>query len=270
MRRSDDIARTGARDNISEAEWRAREELTVAFRMAVYYGWTNLIYNHIALRVPSEPNLILFKRHDLLFEEVTASNLVKLDLNGKPVTESENINAAGFNIHGAVLRARPEINCTLHTHTIAGMAVAAWREGLLPVSQGAMRFYNRISYHEYEGLGENPAECARIARDLGPKNKAMILRNHGLLTCAESVAQAIFMMKQLVTSCEVQTMLLAMKGAPSMPPSEVCETTAQQWERYDEGGARANFPAYRRIVMREDPSLRVDSDRFLETSPPHR
>lgn len=243
-----------AAPNVSEAEWQARIELTVAYRMAVHYGWTNLIYNHIALRVPGEPDHFLFKRHDLLFEEVTASNLIKLDLNGRPVTEAENVNAAGFNIHGAVLRARPEINCTLHTHSIAGMAVAAYEPGLLPISQGAMRFYNRLSYHDYEGLGENSEECERIAKDLGRRNKAMILRNHGLLTCTESVAQSVFMMKQLVTSCEVQVALLAMGPSISVPAPEVCEHTARQWEAYDSGGALANFPAYRRIVEREDPS----------------
>jgi ribulose-5-phosphate 4-epimerase/fuculose-1-phosphate aldolase len=116
-----------------------------------------------------------------------------------------------------------------------------------------MRFYNRLSYHDYEGLGEDPEECARIARDLGPSNKAMVLRNHGLLTCGETVAQAIFMMKQLVTSCEVQVALLAMGGEHSLPPSGVCEHTAMQWEAYDRGGGLANFPAYRRIVEREDP-----------------
>jgi ribulose-5-phosphate 4-epimerase/fuculose-1-phosphate aldolase len=252
MRPSDFDERQEASGKVPDSEWEARKDLTVAFRMAAFYGWTNLIYNHIALRVPGEPGHVLFKRHDLLFEEVSASNLIKLDLNGAPVTENENVNAAGFNIHGAVLRARPELNCTLHTHTIAGMAIAACRDGLLPVSQGAMRFYNRISYHDYEGLGDDPAECARIARDLGPKNKAMILRNHGLLTCAETVAQAIFMMKQLVTACEVQTMLVAMGREVCMPSAEVCEATARQWERYDGGGARANLPAYRRIVVREE------------------
>jgi ribulose-5-phosphate 4-epimerase/fuculose-1-phosphate aldolase len=238
---------------MTEQEREARVELAVAFRMAAHYGWTNLIYNHIAYRVPGEPQHFLFKRHDLLFDEVTPSNLIKLDLDGHPVTEAENVNAAGFNIHGAVLRARPDINCTLHTHTTAGMAVAAYRPGLLPVSQGAMRFYNRISYHDYEGLSEDPAECERIARDLGASNRAMMLRNHGLLVGAPTVAQAIFMMKQLVTSCEVQVALLAMGPDVAIPPHEVCEHTAVQWDDYDKGGALANLPAYRRIVEREAP-----------------
>lgn len=239
----------------TDAEWQARVELTVAFRMAAHYGWTNLIYNHIALRVPGERNQCLFKRHDLLFEEVTPFNLIKINLYGSSLTEAENVNAAGFNIHGAVLRARPDINCTLHTHTIAGMAVAGSKCGLLSVSQGAMRFHERISYHAYEGLAEDSAECERIAADLGPSNKAMILRNHGLLTCGQSVAQALFMMKQLVTACEVQAALLAMKAELCVPAEEICELTAQQWERYDSAGALANFPAYKRIVERSDPHL---------------
>jgi ribulose-5-phosphate 4-epimerase/fuculose-1-phosphate aldolase len=240
---------------MNDAEWQARVELTVAFRMAVYYGWTNLIYNHIALRVPGEPGHCLFKRHDLLFEEVTPSNLIKLDLHGAPLTEAQNVNAAGFNIHGAVLRARPDLGCTLHTHTLAGMAVAASQSGILPISQGALRFYGRISQHAYEGLAEDPGECERIARDLGPHNHAMILRNHGLLTCGRSVAQTIFMMKQLVTACEVQVMLLSTKTDLCVPSPEICELTARQWEQYDNAGALANMPAYRRIVERADPEL---------------
>lgn len=254
MRQRETAVKAASGVTMGDAEWEARVELTVAFRMAVHYGWTNLIYNHIALRVPGECGHFLFKRHDLLFEEVTASNLIKLDLNGRPVTETENVNAAGFNIHGAVLRSRPEVNCTLHTHTIAGMAVAASKRGILPISQGAMRFYNRVSYHEYEGLSENPDECERIACDLGPKNKAMILRNHGLLVCSASVGESILLMNQLVTACEVQVMLLATGSEISMPAPDVCEATARQWEAYDAGGGRANFPAYKRIVEREDPS----------------
>jgi ribulose-5-phosphate 4-epimerase/fuculose-1-phosphate aldolase len=245
---------------MNDAEWQARVELTVAFRMAVYYGWTNLIYNHIALRVPGEPGHCLFKRHDLLFEEVTPSNLIKLDLHGAPLTEAQNVNAAGFNIHGAVLRARPDLECTLHTHTLAGMAVAASQSGILPISQGALRFYGRISQHAYEGLAEDPSECERIARDLGPHNQAMILRNHGLLTCGRSVAQTIFMMKQLVTACEVQVMLLSMQTELYIPSPEVCELTARQWEQYDRAGALANMPAYRRIIERADPELLVRRD----------
>src|SRR5262245_650273 len=137
---ADQFVRSAA---VSDCEWAARIELTIAFRMAVYYGWTNLIYNHIALRHPEHPRRFLFKRHDLLFDEVTPANLIVLDLDGRVLTEADNVNAAGFNIHAAVLRARPEINCTLHTHTIAGMAVAATERGLLPLSQGAMRFYDR-------------------------------------------------------------------------------------------------------------------------------
>jgi len=252
--------RTERSSAMTDAEWQARVELTVAFRMAVHYGWTNLIYNHIALRTPGERTHCLFKRHDLLFEEVTPFNLIKLNLYSAELTEAENVNAAGFNIHGAVLRARADINCTLHTHTIAGMAVAASKSGILPVSQGAMRFYKRMSYHSYEGLAEDSAECERIARDLGSSNKAMILRNHGLLTCGQSVAQAIFLMKQLVTACEVQVALLSMTTELVLPSAEICELTAQQWERYDSGGALANFPAYKRIVEREDPQVFLQRD----------
>jgi ribulose-5-phosphate 4-epimerase/fuculose-1-phosphate aldolase len=231
----------------------ARIDLAMAHRMAVHYGWTNLIYNHISLRVPGEPQMFLFKRHDLMFHEITASNLVKIDMRSNAPDPASGAHAVGFNIHTAVLRARVDVNCVLHTHTTAGMAVAAHGEGLLPISQGAMRFYRRISYHDYEGLSESPDECARIAADLGATN-AMIMRNHGLLTCAPSVAQAVHMMYQLVTSCEIQVMTLAMGGRPVVPPPEICEHTAQQWER-GAGGAHANHAAYMRIAEAQDPAF---------------
>lgn len=245
------------RESVSEAEWNARVDLAAAFRLADYYGWDNLIYNHIALRVPDAPDHFLFKPHSLLFNEICASNLVKIPLDGRQLTESENVNAAGFTIHTSILNARSELNCTVHVHTKAGMAMSAHGKGLLPMTQGAMRFYDRLSYHDYEGIATDLSESDRLARDLGAKNKAMILRNHGLLTCGASASEAINLMRYLVTACETQLMLEA-TGAPILIPApELCEHAARQWEHHDAHGGREDWPAFLRIADRVDPSFRT-------------
>ncbi|MES2415441.1 MAG: class II aldolase/adducin family protein [Pseudomonadota bacterium] len=242
--------------NCSSLEWQARTELAAVHRLCVHYGWENHIYNHIALRVPGEENHFLVKQHRLLFEEVTASNLMKLRIDGQPMSEGENVNAAGFTIHTAILKARPEINCTLHTHSIPGMAISAYPEGLLPLTQGSMRFFNRLSYHEYEGISSDADETARLQRDLGAKNRAMILRNHGLLTCGYDVSNALTLMKYLVNACEVQLRLLSTGCKPRLPTEEVCEHAAKQWEEHDLYGGKADWPAYVRIADKLDPSYR--------------
>lgn len=244
------------RESVSEAEWQARVDLAAAHRLVDIYGWSNLIYNHVTLRVPDQPEYFLVKPHKLMFDEVRASNLLKLRLDGKMLTEDENVNTAGFTIHTAILNARPDLNCTAHVHTAAGMAMSAHAKGLLPLNQGSMRFYNRISYHDYEGLSKDLDERERLARDLGPKNKVMIMRNHGLLTAGSSVVEALTSMLYLVTSCKTQLMLEA-AGAPLLIPSpEVCERAALQWESISDFGPRDEWPAYLRIADRVDPSYR--------------
>jgi ribulose-5-phosphate 4-epimerase/fuculose-1-phosphate aldolase len=243
------------RSTIGEVESGARVDLAAAYRLGAIFGWSNLIYNHVTLRVPGEPHHFLIKVNDLMFEEVTASSLAKIDLDGKPVGEDQNVNVAGFNIHTAVLRARPEINCVYHVHTDAGTALSAHKGGLLPMSQTSMQFYNRLAYHDYEGLSDDVDERERIARDLGNK-KAMILRNHGLLTCGASVSEALVLMKWLVTSCETQLRLEATGAEIILPPPEVCEHTARQWEMFSPVNAQAEWGALLRMADRHDPSFR--------------
>jgi ribulose-5-phosphate 4-epimerase/fuculose-1-phosphate aldolase len=234
----------------------ARVALAAGYRIADHYGWANLIYNHIALRLPTSPDHFLFKPHHLMFSEMRASDLLTLPLGGRHLSESDNVNAAGYTIHGAVLRARADINCTIHVHTAAGIAMSAHRGELLPINQGAMRFYHRLSYHDYEGISETPEECERIVRDLGPKNKVMILRNHGLLACGATVAEALSNMRYLASACEVQLMLEASGAEIVVPPHDVCEKTAQQWERYVPVNDDLDWAAYLRIADRLDPSFR--------------
>lgn len=241
--------------HMSTGEAQARLELAAVYRMCAQEGWDELIYNHAAMRIPGE-DCFLVKRHDLLFKEVRASNLLKLRWDGRPADESQNVNAAGFTIHTAVLRSRSDVNCTIHVHTEAGLVMAARKPGLQPIYQGAMQFYNRLSYHEYEGLASDVDEAARIGRDLGPRNRAMILRHHGLLTCGANAAEALSTMRYLVQACEVQTRIDAGGGDFDLPSPAVCERTAEQWEH----GLRTNAPiewaAQLRMLDGIDPSYR--------------
>lgn len=242
--------------SIGEAEWDARVELAMAYRMAAHLGWEYLIYNHIVMRVPGEP-CFLIKPHNVLFSEVRASGLVKLRLDGKPLDFSQNINTAGFVIHSAILNARPDINCTMHVHTIPGMAMSGHKRGLLPLTQNAMQFYNRLSYHDFAGYATEEEEAPFLAHDLGPRNMAMILRNHGLLTCGKSPTEALRSMWALVQCCESQLMLEASGAEISLPPPDVCEAAARQAEGLYARLAPEDREAFMRILDGKDPSFRI-------------
>jgi len=245
----------GTNRDISDAEGKARFELAATYRAAAHYGWGNLIYNHIAMRVPGEP-CFLVKPHNVMFSEVCASQLVKLRLDGAPVNESQNVNAAGFTIHTAVLNARPGINCTIHVHANAGIAMSAHKKGILPLNQGAMRFYNRISYHDYEGIADDIDEAARLARDIGPTNKAVMLRNHGQLTAGETASEALTLMRYLIQACEVQMMIESTGAELTIPSTEVCERTARQFDHFQKINDREDWLAYLRIIDRIDTSYK--------------
>lgn len=237
----------------SEAEHQARIDLAAAYRLAAIFGWNNIIYNHIALRVPGESNHFLFKQHELMFEEVAASNLLKLDMNGLAVDGSGRKGHPGFSIHAAVLQARPDVNCVIHVHPQAGMAMSALKCGLLPITQDSMHFYNRIGYNDYDGLSSAADRRDNMIRDLS-NHRALILRNHGLLTCANSAALALLFMRYLVGSCETQLMLQAAGGEIIIPPADVCEEAAQRWDaQYAKAFPSAEWAAMLRIVDRLNP-----------------
>ncbi|WP_084651844.1 class II aldolase/adducin family protein [Ottowia thiooxydans] len=244
------------REDVDSAEWQARVDLAAAHRIIDIYGWTNLIYNHATLRVPGQPDFFLVKPHNLLFNEVKASNLLKLRIDGKMTTEAENVNTAGFTIHTAVLQARSDLNSTVHVHTEVGMAMSAHDKGLLPINQGAMRFYNRLSYHAYEGMSKDLDERESIASDLGPSNKAMIMYNHGLLTGGSTMVEALTSMLYLITSCRTQLLLEATGSPIRIPSPEICEHAALQWEAIANFGTRDEWPAYLRMADRVDTSYR--------------
>ena len=211
-------------------EARLRRELAAVYRLIAHFKMTDLIYNHISVRLPGPEHRFLLNPFGLLYEEITASNLVVVGLDGQLVTDGPwKVNPAGFVIHSAIHSAREDALCVLHTHTKAGCAVAAQEHGLLPLNQMSLEFYNRVAYHDYEGIALSNAEKDRLVADLGDK-AVMILRNHGLLTVGATPGQAFLRMFYLERSFEIQVDALA-GGAPIVvPPPEVCEHTARQFE----------------------------------------
>ena len=198
------------RGRVSEEEWEMRCDLAAAYQLAAQFRWTDLIYTHFSARVPGT-ELILINPYGLMFDEITASSLVKIDKDGNVIDDPTGlgVNYAGFVIHGCVHEARPEVNCVIHTHTRAGVAVSAQQCGLLPISQHSLRVYGTLSYHDYEGIALELDERTRLARDLGPTSKAMVLRNHGLLTLGSTVSEAFELMYYLDCACQIQIDALA-------------------------------------------------------------
>src|SRR5947207_8712765 len=193
------------RDQVSEAEWKTRIDLAAAYRLVALYGWDDLIFTHISARVPGADHHFLLNPYGMMFEEVTASNLIKIDLAGNKVTDSPYlINPAGFTIHGAVHEARADALCVMHLHTRHGIAVSAQKNGLLPLSQQAMFALSSLAYHDYEGLALDEEEKPRLVADFGDK-KFMILRNHGLLKVGRTAAETSLGMFLLARACKIQT-----------------------------------------------------------------
>jgi ribulose-5-phosphate 4-epimerase/fuculose-1-phosphate aldolase len=251
------IATSSVRDNVSAEEWQARVDLAACYRLAAHYGWTDLILTHISARVPDTEDQFLLNPFGLMFEEVTASSLVKLDTDGEIVMESPyTINAAGFTIHSAVHDARHDVDCVMHTHTVAGMAISAQKHGLLPLSQTGFKFYGNLGYHDYEGVAFDITERERLVESLGD-HMAMILRNHGLLACGRNIADAFYTMHSLEKACAVQ--LAAQAGGELVMPSEVvCRHVAQQFQgavNEDAAGNLADlaWTALRRKLDRVNP-----------------
>jgi ribulose-5-phosphate 4-epimerase/fuculose-1-phosphate aldolase len=195
-------------------EHEIRVDLAACYRLVALFGWDDLIFTHISARVPGAKEAFLINPYGMLFEEITASSLVKVDAHGEKLSQTEwPVNPAGFVIHSAIHEARPDVGCVLHTHTNAGIAISAQRNGLLPISQIATIALSSLGYHDYEGIALRDDEKPRLVRDLG-QNNALILRNHGLLTVGASVADAFVMMYSLQRACEVQ--LLAQAGGDQL------------------------------------------------------
>ncbi len=221
-------------------ELRLRRELAAVYRLVAHFKMTDLIFNHISVRLPGPGHRFLLNPFGLLYEEITASSLVIVGLDGQLVADGPwRVNQAGFIIHSAIHSSREDARCVLHTHTKAGCAVAAQEQGLLPLNQMSLEFYGRVAYHDYEGIAVSPDEKKRLVADLGGQ-PVMILRNHGLLTVGRTPGQAFLRMFYLERACQIQVDALA-GGAPLvLPPPEVCEHTARQFAG-DDGERQPNL-----------------------------
>jgi len=242
------------KEQVSSDEWQTRVDLAACYRMVAHYGWDDLVFTHISARVPGPEHHFLINPYGLLFEEVTASSLVKIDLQGNKVMPSDfEINPAGFVIHSAVHEAREDAKCVMHLHTTAGIAVSILQDGLLPLSQQSLFALSSLSYHDYEGVALNPDEKTRLVADLGSTN-FMILRNHGLLTCADSIADAFLFMFLLQRSCEIQLQAQASGQPLTVIPEQILagiQAQAKQVTR-SAGGSLA-WPGILRKLARTNP-----------------
>jgi ribulose-5-phosphate 4-epimerase/fuculose-1-phosphate aldolase len=244
------------RTECSEPEWRARVDLAACYRLAARFGWTDIIYTHISARLPGE-DAFLLNPYGLGFHEITASSLLKVGFDGRVSTPSAyGPNRAGFMIHGGLLAARPDLACVLHTHSRDGVAVSAMRCGLLPLSQFAMFYEGRVGYHDYEGAATDEAERARLVADLGP-HRVLILRNHGLIACGRTVAEALVTMDQVEKACAVQ--VAAMRtGAELVLPSAAARARAEAYAANDGPPAgEKEWAMYLRLLDREEPDYKA-------------
>jgi ribulose-5-phosphate 4-epimerase/fuculose-1-phosphate aldolase len=248
----------------SEAEWQIRRDLAALYRLCAHFRWTDLIYTHISARLPGPEQHFLLNRYGVLHHEMRASDLVKIDVQGNPVEEhpgwdgtSRLVNTAGFVIHSAVHMAREDAHFVAHTHTQAGIAVSAQRQGLLPISQHAMKFFEHLAYHDYEGIALDMDERTRLVRDLGSHN-AMILRNHGVLVCGHTAAQCFDQLYYLERACSAQVAAQSGSAELVIPPAEVCRHAAAQFNRPT--AAESYGPAWiaaLRLIEKDQPDYRT-------------
>jgi ribulose-5-phosphate 4-epimerase/fuculose-1-phosphate aldolase len=246
------------KDQVSAEEWAIRVDLAAAYRLVALYGWDDIIFTHLSARVPGPEHHFLINPYNLMFEEITASSLVKIDVEGHPVMETPYItNPAGFTIHSALHMARDDAHAVMHVHTKAGQAVSAQAAGLMPLTQTAMLIREEVSYHEYEGVATDLEERERLVADIGTKD-AMILRNHGTLTVGKSVADCFIKLYFLERACEAQVM--ALTAGPNglyNPPQGTPEKAAGQG-KYGLGmvAEKLAWPALLRKLDRIDPGYR--------------
>jgi ribulose-5-phosphate 4-epimerase/fuculose-1-phosphate aldolase len=242
---------------VTDEEWRVRVDLAAAYRLVDHYGWTDMIFTHLSARIPGPDHHFLINPYGMMFDEVTASNLVKIDLDGNVVlSNGYNVNPAGFCIHSAIHMAREDARAVMHLHTDDGAAVSSMAEGLLPITQTAMMIHEQIAYHEYEGVALDLEERARLVADIGDK-KAMILRNHGTLAVGETVQACFLVLYVLERACTMQ--VRAMASQKLYQPSEASvETTREQGRMLMASGEMdaLAWPALLRLLDRKDSSFR--------------
>lgn len=255
------IAETPIPAGIGAEEWKIRCDLAALYRLVAHHRMTDLIYTHISARLPGPEHHFLINHYGIMFHEMRASDLVKIDLDGNIIEQegvtARPVNQAGFTIHSAVHMAREDVMCVIHTHTSAGIAVSAQEHGLLPISQHALKFYGRLAYHGYEGVALDLDERERLVADLGP-HKAMVLRNHGLLVAGATIPEAWNLIYYLERACQAQVAALAGGAKLVLPPEEVRQRTAAQMAPVspDRPGIRMAWDASLRLIENDRPDYR--------------
>jgi ribulose-5-phosphate 4-epimerase/fuculose-1-phosphate aldolase len=244
-------------DKVSPEEWAVRVDLAACYRLVAQYGWEDLVFTHITARVPGAAEQFLINPYGLFFDEITASSLVKIDVHGNKLQDSPfPVNPAGFVIHSAIHAARHDVMCVLHTHTLNGVAVSTQRAGLLPISQHAVFVLGSLGYHDFEGPALNDDEKPRLVADLGSKT-SLILRNHGLLTVGDTIAEAFVAMYYLEASCAIQVRAQAGGGELIPVPKEIIERANDEVMKKDRRASRRGdlvWPGLRRRLDRLDTS----------------
>ena len=245
------------RDRVSDEEWQLRVDLAACYRIIAMYGWDDLVFTHVSARVPGPDEHFLINAYGMLFEEMTASSLVKVDLDGEKVLDSPHpVNPAGFVIHSAIHDARPDVGCVLHTHTRAGVAVSTQPDGLQPISQTSLLPYATLAYHDYEGIALNDDEKPRLVADLGNRN-CLMLRNHGLLTTGPTIADAFLLMYAFETACQIQIMAQGSGAELRQVPQPIVDGIEAQAEQVLRGlGGQLVWPGLLRKLDRQDTSYR--------------
>ena len=252
------LASKAAADFISEREWQVRRDLAACYRLFVRFGWCDLIFTHLSARVPGHPDQYLINPYGLLFEEVTASGLLKVDFDGNVIAGDYPYNDAGHAIHSAVLKARPEVNAVLHSHTRAGMAVSCMKCGLLPITQQANEVRALICHHHYDVATDNEEECRRLGLDMGDK-WLMIMHNHGLLSAGRTVAEAFYFLYTLENACKVQVDVMASGADAIIPEAQILARVDEYARPPDEGPGdmvTRSWSALIRMLERQDPSYK--------------
>lgn len=245
------------RHHVSQEEWQMRVDLAAAYRLIALYGWDDLIFTHLSARVPNEGHHFLINPYGMMFEEITASSLVKVDIDGQVVMETPYfINPAGFTIHSAIHASREDAACVMHTHSQYGVAVSVQKNGLLPLSQQSLFPLSSLAYHDYEGVALNEDEKPRLVSDLGNK-RFLILRNHGLLTVGGNVADTFLAMYIFENACKLQILAQSATSELTPIPPQILQGIAAQMQAVTKGmGGELAWPGLLRKLDRVDPSYR--------------
>ena len=237
----------GRLSNITDEEWQNRVDLAACYHLAYHFNMSDIIWNHITSKTSLKKNTFLINKFGLRYDEVTASNLLEIDLDGNIINGKGEINETGYIIHGAIHKNRKDIHCIMHTHSRAGLAVSCFKEGLKPMIQDSAIFYNRVSYHEWEGMSTDSDECDRLFKSLG-SNKVMILKNHGLLTCGESIAEAFMLMYYLDRACKTQIDAESTGEKLIIPSNNIMEYAAGQYDDPQFKLGKHEWPALIRLL----------------------